>query len=145
MTTTTAPDPVCVLPQDRPDRSPWPVAGRLLDALTRRDFAGIRDCLEDDVTFRALVPPGLVELDGSEDVVARFATWFGGADAFEVLDASLGQIGDRIHARWTVRMTPAAPGTARVAEQHVYTRGTDRITSVDLLCSGFHQENGVSR
>ena len=141
MTTTQATDSVCVLPQDRPS---WPVAGILLDALTRRDFAGMGACFDDQVAFRALLPRGPIELDNAADVVARFTTWFGGEDTFEVLDASVGQIGSRLYARWKVRMTPVgAPEAARVAEQHVYTRGEDRITSLDLLCSGFHQENGA--
>ncbi|MCX6395566.1 MAG: nuclear transport factor 2 family protein [Propionibacteriales bacterium] len=141
--TTTAPDPVCPLPTGRTDRTAWPVAGRLLDALTRRDFAGLGSCLDDHVTFRALVPPGLIELTGPDDVAARFTTWFGGEDAFEVVDASLGQVGDRIHLRWTVRMTPTGTEPARIAEQHVYARGSAQITSLDLLCSGFHHENGA--
>lgn len=141
MTTTNASESVCLIPEDR---SGWPVAGLLLDALTRRDFAGIGACLDEQVRFRALVPPGLIELDNAADVVARFTTWFGGEDTFEVLDASVGQVGSKLYARWTVRMTPVgAPASARVAEQHVYTRGQDRIESLDLLCSGFHPENGA--
>ncbi|RNL63789.1 nuclear transport factor 2 family protein [Nocardioides marmoriginsengisoli] len=132
----------CAVPDAR---SSWPVAGLLLDALTRRDFAGMRVCLDDRVRFRALTPPGLVELDTADDVIARFTTWFGGDDAFEVLDASVGQVGSRLYARWTVRLTPPGdPGAARIAEQHVYTRGQDRIESLDLLCSGFHHENGAA-
>lgn len=141
MTTTHALD-TCSVRQDRPS---WPVAGILLDALTRRDFAGMGACFDERVAFRALVPPGLIELDTADDVVARFTTWFGGEDTFEVLDASVGQIGGRLYARWKVRMTPSgAPENARVAEQHVYTRGEDKITALDLLCSGFHHENGAA-
>lgn len=141
MTTTPATDSVCLLPQDRPS---WPVAGILLDALTRRDFAAMAACFDEHVAFRALVPPGVIELDSADDVAARFAIWFGGDDTFEVLDASVGQIGSRLYARWKVRMAPAgAPEAARVVEQHAYTRGEDRISSLDLMCSGFHEENGA--
>lgn len=141
MTTTQATESVCTLLQDRPG---WPVAGILLDALTRRDFAAMGACFDDRIAFRALVPPGLIELDNAADVVARFTTWFGGEDTFEVLDASVGQVGSRLYARWKVRLTPVGePGAARVAEQHVYTRGEDTITSLDLLCSGFHAETEV--
>lgn len=102
-------------------------------------------CLDEQVRFRALVPPGLIELDNATDVIARFSTWFGGEDTFEVLDASVGQIGSKLYARWKVRMTPpGAPHAARVAEQHLYTRGQNRIESLDLLCSGFHDENGAA-
>lgn len=141
MTTSTAPD-LQVLPQDRPG---WPVVGLLLDAITRRDFDALGTCLEGGVRFRALVPPGLIELDSATDVVAKFTAWFGGDDDFEVLDASIGQTGNRLYARWKVRMTPrGAPENARVAEQHVFTRGEGRITDLDLMCSGFHAENGAN-
>jgi hypothetical protein len=116
----------------------WPVVGLLLDAVTRRDFAAIQDCLDDRVRFRALTPPGLIELDNAAAVAARFAIWFGGEDTFEVLDASVGQTGHKLYARWKVQLSPPdSPESARIAEQHVFTRGTDRIESLDLLCSGF--------
>jgi hypothetical protein len=136
MNSTLAPAPTCSLVEDRPA---WPVAGLLLDALTRRDFAALQACLAPDVRFRALVPPGLLEFGDAPAVAAKFTAWFGGEDAFEVVDASVGQVGGKLYARWKVRMV-AADGRARVAEQHVYTSGTHRIETLDLLCSGFHTE-----
>ena len=119
----------------------WPVAGLLLDALTRRDFDALQACLDEGVRFRALVPPGPFQLDGAADTAARFGAWFGGDDHFEVADAAVGQLGARMYARWRVRMWPSGrPDQARVAEQHVFTTGNDRILTLDLLCSGFHAE-----
>jgi hypothetical protein len=129
------------LPRTAPDPA-WPVAGHLLDALTRRDFAAFADCLEPGVRFRALVPPGPFALDRADDVAAKFTAWFGGPDRFEVVDASAGQIGDKVCLRWRIRMWPAdAPGAARVVEQHVYLTGADQVATLDLLCSGFHAES----
>lgn len=119
----------------------WPVAGLLLDALTRRDFDAVQACLDERVRFRALVPSGAFELDGAASTAAKFGTWFGGDDEFEVVDAAIGQLGGRMYARWRVRMWPSGrPDHARTAEQHVFTTGTDRIATLDLLCSGFHAE-----
>lgn len=119
--------------------SVWPIAGLLLDALTRRDFDAMQELLDDDVRFRALVPSGPFQLDTAEASAAKFRSWFGGEDEFEVLDASIGEVGARLYARWRVRICPPGrPGESRVAEQHVFTTGTTRIASLDLLCSGFH-------
>lgn len=122
----------------------WPVAGRLIDALSRRHFADLAACLDDDVRLRAVLPAAMLDLASAQAVVARFEQWFGGADAFEVLDASAGVIGTRQYARWRVRMwPPERPVDARVVEQHVFTRGVARIEALDLLCSGFHAEDGA--
>ena len=116
----------------------WPVAGLLLDALAHRDFATLVSCLAPDVRFRALVPPGPFELAGSAETARRFEKWFGGTDDFELVDRSIGQVRDRLYLRWRVQMRSARdPGDVRVAEQHVFATAADRITAMDLLCSGF--------
>jgi hypothetical protein len=123
----------------RTQSSAWPNAGLLLDALTRRDFDAMEALLDDDVRFRALVPRGPFELDSAEATAAKFRSWFGGEDDFEVLDAAIGEVGPRLYLRWRVRMSPPGrPEESRVAEQHVFTTGAARIASLDLLCSGFH-------
>lgn len=121
----------------------WLVAGRLLDALTRRDFASLGSCLEPDVRFRALVPPGPFELGTAAAVEAKFAGWFGGEDRFEVVDATASRIGTKVYLRWRIRMTPAE-GPSREAEQHLYLSGEDRVAAIDLLCSGFQADQGVA-
>lgn len=119
--------------------SSWPVAGRLLDAITRRDFDALASCLTPDVRFRGLVPRGPIASDTAAETAARFRTWFGGEEEFEVVDASIGQIGTRLYLRWRIRMWPAAdPGAERLVEQHVFTTGVERVAALDLLCSGFH-------
>lgn len=132
---------------DKPshDRNGWPVVGLLLDALTRRDFAAFGACLADDVRFRALVPPGPFELGTAAETEARFRRWFDGEDAFEVVDASVGQLGGRLYARWRIRMQPPGrPEAARIVEQHIFTTGNERVETLDLLCSGFQLETGVT-
>ena len=116
----------------------WPAAAALLDAISRRDFSALAGCLDTEVHMRALVPPGPMTVVGVPAVVATFSRWFGGDEGFEVVDASLGQLGDRMYARWRVRMWPTGqPSRARVAEQHVFTSGSEGIRALDLLCSGF--------
>lgn len=108
----------------------------LLAAIAAQDFAALRACLADSVTFRALVPPGVLEFDDADTAVKRFRRWFGGPDTVEVLEAAVGEIGDKTSLRWRVRRT-APDGTVRLVEQHLFLTGGDHIETVDLLCSGF--------
>ena len=126
----------------QPAATALPAAAHLLDALSRRDFAAFAGCLSPTVRFRALVPKGPFELTGSAEVAAKFDQWFGGDDAFEVVDASIGSIGTRTYLRWRVRMT-ASDGAARIAEQHVFASGASELDALDLLCSGFHADGGA--
>ncbi len=117
----------------------WSVAGALLDGLSNRDFDLMSACLAPDVRFRAMLPRGPVEVTGADEAAALFRRWFGGEDSFEVLDASVGQIGPRIYLRWRIRMSPLDdPSSERVVEQHLFTTGNEVIRTLDLLCSGFH-------
>ena len=140
---TTSPQSGTVLDTvDSHDGAGWPAAGRFLEALALRDFAALASCLHPDLRFRALVPPGPFETAGAEQALSRFRTWFAGDDAFEVVDASIGQVGSRIYLRWRVRMRSASdPGSVRLVEQHAFASAGDRIESLDLLCSGFQQES----
>jgi len=115
----------------------WAVAGLFLDALTRRDFASLEACLEADVHFRALVPRGPFELSGAAETAGRFRQWFGDKPAFELLDASIGQVGGRVYLRWRLKT-----GAAEIVEQHAFATGRDRIESIDLMCSGFQTTGG---
>ncbi|MCU1646146.1 MAG: hypothetical protein JWN03_6421 [Nocardia sp.] len=118
----------------------WPVSGLFLEALANRDFSALSACLAPDVRFRGLIPPGPFDAEGAEATEARFRQWFGGGDTFEVLDATAGRLGSKLYLRWRIRMCDA-DGAARVAEQHVFATATDRIKSLDLLCSGWNPES----
>ena len=118
------------------DNVGWPVAGLLLDALAQRDFDALSSCLATDVHFRGLIPRGPFDVVGPDDATAYFRRWFGGGDDFEVVDASIGQVGGKLYLRWRVRMQ-SPTGAARIAEQHVFATVSDRIDALDLVCSGF--------
>jgi ketosteroid isomerase-like protein len=128
------------------DDPSWPTSGRFVQALSERDFAALRNCLHPDVRFRAVVPPGPFELNGSAAVTAKFETWFSDHEIFEVLDAAIGQVGTRMYLRWRLRVAAAAtPHDGRIVEQHVFATGTAGIETFDLLCSGFQPEHPASR
>jgi hypothetical protein len=120
----------------------WSLAGRFVEALTHRDFATIADCLDPEVHFRALLPPGPVDVRGPAEVLARFEKWFGGEDEVEMLDASIGEVGPRLYLRWRMRRTTAAaPEATLIVEQHAFVTAGHRIETIDLLCSGFVSEH----
>ncbi len=110
--------------------------------MCRRDFDTAQRCLADTVQCRALLPMGAFEFTGAAAVADRFRTWFGGDDAFEVLEASTAEVGEKQYLRWRVRMTSAAP-TSRIAEQHLFVTGTDAVETIDLLCSGFQSADAA--
>jgi hypothetical protein len=123
----------------------WPVAGRLLEALSRRDFEALGTCLDPAVHFRALLPPTAVDVSGPAAVVSCFVRWFGGSDGYEVLDAEVGAMGPRLALRWRIRMCATAPPhEARVVEQHCFATVGERVEVLDLLCSGFVPERTVA-
>jgi hypothetical protein len=123
----------------------WAVAGAFLEAFAGQDFAALAECLDPGVHFRALIPPGLVDVTGIDDTVGRFRHWFG-ADHFELVDASVGRVGDCITLSWRVRTAPPGdPTVIRLVEQRVFAAADDRIRSIDLLCSGFQSEQKGNR
>ena len=114
--------------------------GLFLEALARRDFPAMACCLAPTVHFRALLPPRNVDVVGYEATMAEFRLWFANeAEGFEILDATIGEIGPRLYLRWRVRMTPLDPGQGqpRIVEQHAFATGGEQLESLSLLCSGF--------
>ena len=84
-------------------------------------------------------PPGPFDALGPAATIDRFRGWFGGPDDFAVVDAGHERRGDKLALHWLVRMRPTHdPGAARIAEQRAFlTTAQDRITTIDLLCSGW--------
>src|SRR5579885_3486016 len=106
-----------------PDAVRWSAGGRFLEALAARDFDALAAALEPGVRFRALLPRGADEWSGAAAVAGAFQGWFGAADDFELLDATIGEIGGRLHISWRARVRPAPNGKGEgwhVIEQQAY-------------------------
>ena len=119
------------------------VAGTFLEGLASQDFDRLASRLSRDVHLRALVPSGLKEWDGAERVTATFRAWFGDVDDFELVDATVGEVGSRLHLRWRVRVQAERLGEGWfLVEQEAYadTDDEDRIQHLSLLCSGYCAE-----
>jgi hypothetical protein len=126
-----------------PPPAPLDVAGTFLEALLGGDFARLAGCLHRDARLRALTPGGRRDQEGAADVADQFATWFGGDRTVEPVAATVGEVGGRLHLRWRlrVRLEPDAAGW-HVIEQDVFADcDDDRIRAIDLLCSGFREDD----
>ena len=121
----------------------WSVGGVFLEALAARDYRLMATTLAPTVRFRAMLPPGPMDWEGPVAIADAFSSWFGPADDFEVVDATVGEVGGRLHLSWRLRVRPAPFGIGEgwhVIEQHAYADTTDTIETLDLLCSGFQPE-----
>jgi len=109
----------------------------LIAALAERDFSRLAETLTPDVRMRALIPPGLVEVSGAESAAAKFSSWFGNAEAFELIRSCSDTVADRRHVFYRLRIKK--PGDApKLVEQHLLCAlEGDRISSFDLVCTGF--------
>jgi hypothetical protein len=121
----------------------WSVGGVFLEALANRDYPRMVTTLGPAVRFRAMLPPGPMDWEGPDEVSGVFSSWFGEAEDFELIDATVGEVGGRLHLSWRLRLRPAPFGIGEgwhVIEQHAYVDAGDTIESLDLLCSGFQAE-----
>jgi hypothetical protein len=109
----------------------------LITALAQRDFPRLANTLTPDVRMRALIPPGPIEVSGAEAAAARFASWFADAEELELIRSGSDTVSDRLHVFYRLRVRK--PGALRkIVEQHLLCAlDDDRITALDLVCSGF--------
>lgn len=125
----------------------WSVGGIFLEALATRDYVRMAATLAPTIRFRTLLPPGPTQWEGPHAVTEAFRSWFGDADDFELIDATVGEIGGRLYLSWRIRLRPAPFDIGdnwHVIEQHGFADATDFIETLDLLCSGFHPERAFS-
>jgi len=127
-----------VLPESVP-------AGSFLEGLAAQDFAGLGGALAADARLRALLPSGLREWAGAEAIAGRFARWFGDTEDFELMEATVGEVGGRLHLHWRLRLRAERLGAGWfTVEQQAYadTDRSGRIAQLDLLCTGYRREGG---
>lgn len=126
----------------------WSVGGVFLEALTTRDYQQMAATLSSNVRFRAMLPPGPMDWTGADEVAEVFTSWFGAAEDFELLDATVGEVGGRLHLSWRLRVRPAPFGIGdgwHVIEQQAYADAAEKIDALDLLCSGFRPDQASDR
>ncbi len=118
-------------------------AGSLLEGLAGQDFAQLGSALAADARLRALLPPGLREWTGAQVIADQFALWFGNTQDFDLVEATVGEVGGRLHLHWRLRLRAERLGTGWfTVEQQAYADTDDggRIAQLDLLCTGYRPE-----
>jgi hypothetical protein len=120
-------------------------AGSFLEGLAAQDFAQIGDALAAGARLRALLPAGLREWAGADEIAGRFAGWFGDTEDYDLVEATVGEVGGRLHLHWRLRLRAERLGTGWfTVEQQAYadTDEGGRIAQLDLLCTGYRSEAG---
>ncbi|MEO7069751.1 MAG: nuclear transport factor 2 family protein [Nostocoides sp.] len=128
--------------------TPHPTATTFLDALVTRDFDRLAGTLAADATMRGLVPRGHLDCAGRDQVLERFAFWFGGTDDIVALDQGADEVGGRALLSWHFRLRQEWLGKAwhAIAQRAFCDIGPDgRIERIDLLCSGFNPDVSQER
>jgi hypothetical protein len=126
-----------------PTAPQFAAAGLFLQQLATGDFDLLAGALEPDAKLSALLPRGFVEWEGRDAVCGAFDGFFGGMDEYEVIDASVGLVGDRLQLGWRLHVRGGRLGPEDfVVEQHCYADAgpTGRIQSMALVCSGFRRD-----
>jgi len=119
------------------------VVASFVRGLATQDFARLGGALSGGAQMRALLPSGLREWTGAEAIAQRFAHWFGDTTAFEIVDATVGEVGGRLHLHWRLRLQAERLGAGWfTVEQQAYadTDESGRIAGLDLLCTGYRPE-----
>src|SRR2546422_10868222 len=116
----------------------------VVELLAARDFDRLTAIFATDAHARFLLPHGLEEYTGGEAIVGRIKTWFASASVFDLTSSSEEPVGQRQRLNW--RFGVVRDGRSReVIEQLAYLDlGPHGIERIDLLCSGFQMETGVS-
>jgi len=120
-------------------------ANAFLGGLAAQDFAQLGDALAADAHLRALLPPGQFEWTGAEVIAGQFAHWFGDTSSFELAEATVAEVGGRLHLRWRLRLRAERLGAGSfVVEQQAYadTDEAGHIGRLDLLCTGYRPDSG---
>ncbi len=77
-------------------------------------------------------------------IVGAFARWFGDTREFDLVEATVGEVGDRLHLQWRLRLQAERLGDGWfIVEQQIYaaTGEGGRIARLDLLCTGYRPES----
>jgi hypothetical protein len=121
------------------------LAGVFLEGLAAQNFSRLGDALAADARLRALLPHGPREWTGANVIAGEFDRWFGDTEEFELVEATVGEVADRLHLHWRLRLRAERLGTGWfTVEQQAYadTADSGRIAQLDLLCTGYRRETG---
>ena len=116
------------------------VAQRFADAFLANDWDNLRTVLADDVSFRALLPPRIVEIETADEAVSIMSGWFDGDQTVtevEAVDTESMSVKERVTYRFRIRVD--STNRSYRVEQHAYLtlNNEGEIEKADLICSGW--------
>jgi GNAT superfamily N-acetyltransferase len=115
---------------------PSAIGTQLVEAIGARDASAVAACFRPGAAIRALIPPGLREGSGADEVAALVVGWFADSTELELVDSRAEEVGDRLHVAY--RFEGVEEGDSYIVEQHLFCTLVDgAIEAADLLCSGF--------
>lgn len=124
-----------------------PVAAQVAADIARRDPQRLSAALTETVRLRALLPGGLIEARGRENVAALLCALFSDFGTVRVVESAGEPVADKLLIHYRLHVASAAQRW--VCTQTAVCRLLDgRLAVVDLLCSGFreiedHDDNDV--
>ena len=120
-----------------------PSPGSFLEGLAAQDFAQLGGALAADVRLRALLPPGPREWTGAEAIADQFARWFGDTEEFELIEATVGEVGAACTCTGGCGCgrSGSAPAGSPSSSRPTPTPTTAAASArLDLLCTGYRPE-----
>ena len=117
---------------------PDPVAAEFGAAVARRDPRRLAVMLTQTARLRALLPGGLIQAHGREDVAACFHGFFADFDTVQLVESAGEAVADRLLIHYRLHVTRGA--TRWVCTQTAVCKLVDeRLAVIDLLCSGLRE------
>jgi ketosteroid isomerase-like protein len=113
-----------------------PLAASVAAAVADRALDRLGAHLTDEVRLRGLLPGGPIEVSGREAVLATYADWFGSFDQVALSDAAGDEVGDRVLVHYKLAVEEEGK-RYEVSQTVLCSVDGDRVTRMDLVCSGF--------
>jgi hypothetical protein len=120
------------------------VARRLIDAIAERDFESMSEILAPDLWMRALLPREIVETHTADAAIDSFRRWLAPHESLTAVMTDQHTVEGREFVAYKLLLRPEwAADEWHVLEQSGYCRVVeDRVTRLDLVCTGFFPAGG---
>ena len=123
---------------------PKAIMAKFVTSLAQRDTNKLMACFDTNVQFRALVPSGFRERNGSQQAVALLQDWFQEAQRLELVQNHVHTVSHRTFISYLFREY-YSDSESEIIEQHAFCDITNGvIQSMDVLCSGHLTESGIA-
>jgi ketosteroid isomerase-like protein len=113
------------------------LAQAYLDAVVKRDYAGVESFLADDFRLRDLSPPGFTDVADADGALAGMRELLDMFDTVRLVDSEVYDIGNVTYLRARLHFVHPEKGERMLEQHHLLTIADGRISAIDELCTGF--------